>query len=127
VLTKRTVRATASTTNISVRISPAAREAGRRQREAADVGEVVGEAVGDLCSSKIALGMRMAACSRAQDLSTVTRAGLCGSPARYSWPVIYDVGFKFWGTPFAAALTMVLLAVLASVAIGATAATGRSC
>jgi len=31
---------------------------------------------------------------------------------------IYDVGFKFWDTAYAAALTMVLLVVLASVAIG---------
>jgi sn-glycerol 3-phosphate transport system permease protein len=31
---------------------------------------------------------------------------------------IYDVGFKFWDTGYAAALTMVLLAILASVAIG---------
>jgi sn-glycerol 3-phosphate transport system permease protein len=31
---------------------------------------------------------------------------------------IYDVGFKFWDTSYAAALTMVLLAILASVAIG---------
>ena len=31
---------------------------------------------------------------------------------------IYDVGFKFWDTGYAAALTMVLLVILASVAIG---------
>jgi sn-glycerol 3-phosphate transport system permease protein len=31
---------------------------------------------------------------------------------------IYDVGFKFWDTGYAAALTMVLLMILASVAIG---------
>jgi sn-glycerol 3-phosphate transport system permease protein len=31
---------------------------------------------------------------------------------------IYDVGFKFWDTSYAAALTMVLLIILASVAIG---------
>jgi sn-glycerol 3-phosphate transport system permease protein len=31
---------------------------------------------------------------------------------------IYDVGFKFWDTGYAAALTMVLLLILASVAIG---------
>lgn len=31
---------------------------------------------------------------------------------------IYDVGFKFWDTAYAAALTMVLLVILASVAIG---------
>jgi sn-glycerol 3-phosphate transport system permease protein len=31
---------------------------------------------------------------------------------------IYDVGFKFWDTAYAAALTMVLLAVLAAAAIG---------
>jgi sn-glycerol 3-phosphate transport system permease protein len=31
---------------------------------------------------------------------------------------IYDVGFKFWDTAYAAALTMVLLAILATVAIG---------
>jgi sn-glycerol 3-phosphate transport system permease protein len=31
---------------------------------------------------------------------------------------IYDVGFRFWDTGYAAALTMVLLAILASVAIG---------
>jgi sn-glycerol 3-phosphate transport system permease protein len=31
---------------------------------------------------------------------------------------IYDVGFKFWDTGYAAALTMVLLAILASVAVG---------
>ena len=31
---------------------------------------------------------------------------------------IYDVGFKFWDTSYAAALTMVLLIMLASVAIG---------
>jgi len=31
---------------------------------------------------------------------------------------IYDVGFKFWDTAYAAALTMVLLALLAALAIG---------
>ena len=31
---------------------------------------------------------------------------------------IYDVGFKFWDTGYAAALTMVLLVILAAVAIG---------
>ena len=31
---------------------------------------------------------------------------------------IYEVGFKFWDTAYAAALTMVLLVILASVAIG---------
>jgi sn-glycerol 3-phosphate transport system permease protein len=31
---------------------------------------------------------------------------------------IYDVGFKFWDTSYAAALTMALLVILASVAIG---------
>jgi len=31
---------------------------------------------------------------------------------------IYDVGFKFWDTGYAAALTMVLLVILASMAIG---------
>jgi sn-glycerol 3-phosphate transport system permease protein len=31
---------------------------------------------------------------------------------------IYDVAFKFWDTAYAAALTMVLLAILATVAIG---------
>jgi sn-glycerol 3-phosphate transport system permease protein len=31
---------------------------------------------------------------------------------------IYDVGFKFWDTAYAAALTMALLVILASVAIG---------
>ncbi|HEV8471716.1 MAG TPA: sugar ABC transporter permease [Methylomirabilota bacterium] len=31
---------------------------------------------------------------------------------------IYDVGFKFWDTAYAAALTMVLLVILASLAIG---------
>jgi sn-glycerol 3-phosphate transport system permease protein len=31
---------------------------------------------------------------------------------------IYDVGFKFWDTGYAAALTMVLLGILASVAVG---------
>jgi len=31
---------------------------------------------------------------------------------------IYDVGFKFWDTAYAAALTIVLLVILASVAIG---------
>ena len=31
---------------------------------------------------------------------------------------IYDVGFKFWDTSYAAALTMVLLVILASVAVG---------
>ena len=31
---------------------------------------------------------------------------------------IYDVGFKFWDTSYAAALTMVLLLILAAVAVG---------
>ena len=31
---------------------------------------------------------------------------------------IYDVGFKFWDTAYAAALTMVLLAILAAAAVG---------
>jgi len=31
---------------------------------------------------------------------------------------IYDVGFKFWDTAYAAALTMVLLAILAAFAVG---------
>jgi sn-glycerol 3-phosphate transport system permease protein len=31
---------------------------------------------------------------------------------------IYDVGFKFWDTSYAATLTVVLLAILAAVAIG---------
>ena len=31
---------------------------------------------------------------------------------------IYDVGFKFWDTSYAAALTMVLLVLLAALAIG---------
>jgi sn-glycerol 3-phosphate transport system permease protein len=31
---------------------------------------------------------------------------------------VYDVGFKFWDTGYAAALTMVLLALLAALAIG---------
>jgi sn-glycerol 3-phosphate transport system permease protein len=31
---------------------------------------------------------------------------------------IYDVGFKFWDTGYAAALTMVLLVILAALAVG---------
>ncbi|MGH7402397.1 MAG: sugar ABC transporter permease, partial [Candidatus Rokuibacteriota bacterium] len=31
---------------------------------------------------------------------------------------IYDVGFKFWDQAYAAALTLVLLVILASVALG---------
>jgi sn-glycerol 3-phosphate transport system permease protein len=31
---------------------------------------------------------------------------------------IYDVGFKFWDTAYAAALTMVLLVILAAAAVG---------
>jgi len=31
---------------------------------------------------------------------------------------VYDVGFKFWDTAYAAALTMVLLAILAALAVG---------
>ena len=31
---------------------------------------------------------------------------------------VYDVGFKFWDTSYAAALTMVLLALLAALAVG---------
>jgi sn-glycerol 3-phosphate transport system permease protein len=31
---------------------------------------------------------------------------------------VYEVGFKFWDTTYAAALTMVLLALLATVSLG---------
>ena len=40
---------------------------------------------------------------------------MCSSDLLY---YIYDVGFKFWDTAYAAALTMVLLVILAAFALG---------